>query len=55
MPRLLGPDGVDVLVNRIGCSLIPALADPLHGWQHFDELPHLAPHNVPSFANVAIQ
>src|SRR4029077_15580801 len=32
---LLGADGINVLINRIGCALIPLVADALHGWKHF--------------------
>ena len=53
--RLLRADGINVLVHGIGRSLIPLVADPLHRRQYFDKLPHLAPENVPSLANVAIQ
>ena len=52
---LLGADGINVLVNRVGCALIPLVADPLHGRKHFDELSDFAAENVPAFADVAVQ
>ena len=52
---LLGADGINVLVNRIGSALIPLIADALHGRKHFDELSHLAAQDVPAFADVAVQ
>ena len=39
---LLGPDGVNVLVHRVGGAHVPVFADPLHGRQDLDELAHLA-------------
>ena len=29
--RLLGADGIDVLIDRVGRPHVPVLADPLHG------------------------
>ena len=55
MPRLLRTDGINVLVHRIGSALIPALADALHGRQNFNKLSHLARHDRPPFAYVAVQ
>ena len=56
MARLLGADGINVLVHRVGGSHVPVLADPLHGRQDLDELTQLAAHDVaPAFADVPIQ
>ncbi len=51
----LAADGVDVLVDGIGGSLVPVLADALHGRQNFDELPKLAGDDLPGLADVAIE
>src|SRR5581483_2901015 len=48
-------DGVNVLIDGVGCALIPLLTDPLHRRQHLDELSHLASHDVPTFADVPVQ
>jgi hypothetical protein len=53
--RLLGADGINVLVNRVGRALVPLLADPLHGRQHFDELSYFAAQNVPALAHVPVK
>ena len=52
---LLRPDRVNVLIHRVGGALVPLIAYPLHRRQHFDELAHLAAHDVPAFAHVAVQ
>jgi hypothetical protein len=52
---LLGPDGIDILVNRVGRALVPLVADALHGREHFHELPHFASYDVPAFADVSIE
>ena len=52
---LLRPDRVNVLIHRVGGALVPLIAYPLHRRQHFDELSHLAAHDVPAFADVAVQ
>ena len=52
---LLGADGINILINRVGRALIPLVADPLHGRQDFDELAHLAAQNVPAFADMAVE
>ncbi len=52
---LLRADRVNVLVDRVGCALIPLVAHPLHGRQHFDELAQFDAHDVPTFADVAVQ
>ena len=52
---LLGADGINVLVNGVGGALVPLVADPLHGRQHFDEFVDLAADDVPAFADVAVQ
>jgi hypothetical protein len=51
---LLGADGINVLINGVGGSLIPLIADPLHGREDFDELFYLAAEDVPAFADVAV-
>ena len=52
---LLGADGVDVLVNGVGGAHVPVVAHALHGRQDLDELAHLAGHDVPAFADVAVE
>ena len=52
---LLGADGINVLVNRVGRALIPLIADALHGRKDFDELSDFAAQDVPAFADVAVQ
>src|SRR5260221_13990855 len=52
---LLGTDGIDVLIYRVGGPHVPVLADPLHGWQDFDELADFTAKNVPAFADLTIQ
>src|SRR5581483_1652007 len=52
---LLGPDGVDVLVNRVSGSHVPILANPLHGREDFDKLAEFPGDDVPAFADVTIQ
>ena len=52
---LLGADGVDVLVNGVGGAHVPVVADALHGRQDLDELAQLAGHDVPAFADVAVE
>src|ERR1019366_4330709 len=54
--RLLGANGVDVLIYRVGRAHVPVLADPFHGRQDLDELSQFASHNVaPAFTNVPVQ
>ena len=53
--RLLGADGIDVLIDRVGRPHVPVFADPLHGRQDFDELADFAAENIPAFADLAIQ
>ena len=45
--RLLGADGIDVLVDGVGGAHVPVLADALHGRQDFDELAQFAADDVP--------
>src|SRR5271166_420189 len=52
---LLGADGVNVLVHRVGGALIPLVADALLGRKDFHELANLAAENVPAFTDVAIE
>ena len=52
---LLGADGIDVLIDRVGRPHVPVLADPLHGRQDFDELADLTAENIPAFADLAIE
>jgi hypothetical protein len=52
---LLRPDGINVLVNRVGRALIPLIAHPLHGRQDLHELVDLTPQNVPAFADVPVE
>src|SRR6266702_2569160 len=51
----LAADGINVLINGIGCALVPIFADALHGWQDLNELSELAGNNLPGFADVAIE
>ena len=37
----VGADDVQILVDGVGCSLVPLAADSLRGWQYFNELPLL--------------
>src|SRR5581483_11508563 len=46
---------INILIHGVSRALIPLIADPLHGREHFDELPHLTGANVPALANVAVQ
>ena len=56
MLGLLGADGVDVLVNRVGGAHVPVGADPLHGGQNLDELAQFLGHNAgPALADVAVE
>src|SRR5712672_2686194 len=55
VPRLLGADGINVLVNRVSGALIPLIADALHGGEHLDELSHFTTDDIPPFANVTVQ
>ena len=55
MTGLLAADRVNVLVNRVSGSLIPLFAHPLHRGQYFYELAHFIAHDVPAFANMAIE
>ena len=52
---LLRADGINVLVNRVGRALIPLVAHPLHGRQHFHELADFAAQDVPAFADVPVE
>ena len=52
---LFGADRVDILINRIGSALVPLFTHPLHRRQYFDELVHLAAHDIPAFTDVTIQ
>ena len=51
----LAADGIDVLVDGIGGSLVPVLTDALHGRKNFDELAKLAGDHLPGLADVAIE
>src|SRR5262249_3530809 len=56
VPRLLGPDGINVLVNRVRRTQIPVFAHALHGRQNFNEFAQIAGHDVaPAFADVAVK
>ena len=49
-------DGVDVLVDRVGSSLIPMLVDSLLGGDNIDELTQLAAEEpLPAHVDVAIE
>ncbi len=53
---LFGADGVDVLVDGVGCALVPALGDALHGGEDLDELAQLVGDDgAPAFADVAVE
>ena len=53
---LLGADGVDILVNRVGGAHVPVGADPLHGRQDLNELAQFLGHDAgPAFADVAVE
>ena len=53
---LLGADGVDVLVDGIGGSLVPGLGDALHGGQDLNELAEfVGDDRAPALADVAIE
>ena len=51
----LAADGIDVLVDGIGGSLVPVLADALHGRKDFDELAEFAGDDLPGLADMAIE
>src|ERR1700677_853574 len=54
--RLFGANGVDVLIDGVGGTGIPVLADALHGRKNFDEFAQFVGHDrSPSLANVAIE
>src|SRR5262249_47973131 len=53
--RLLGTDGVDVLINGIGGAHVPVVAYTLHRRQDLYELAHLARHYVPALTDMAVQ
>ena len=56
VPRLLGADGIDVLVDGVGGAGVPVLADALHGRKDLDELAEfIGDHRPPAFADVAIE
>jgi hypothetical protein len=50
-----GFNALEVLEDRVGGSLVPVLADPLHGRQHFDVLAELGGKDVPAVAQVPDQ
>ncbi len=52
---LLRTDRVNVLVHRVCRALIPLIAHPFHGRQHFDELAQFHAHDVPAFADMPVQ
>src|SRR2546429_6011571 len=52
---LFGADRVDILINRIGSALVQLFTHPLHRRQYFDELVHLAAHDIPAFTDMTIQ
>jgi hypothetical protein len=52
---LLGADGINILIDRVGRTLIPLVADALHGRQHFDEFSDFAAENIPALTDVAVQ
>src|SRR5438034_11749236 len=52
---LLGANRVYVLVDSVGRSLVPLIADPLHRGEHFDKLPHFARDYVPALTNVPVE
>src|SRR3989475_7403980 len=52
---LFGADRVDILINRVRRPLIPLFTRPLHRRQYFDELVHLAAHDIPAFTDMTIQ
>ena len=53
---LLGADRVDVLEDRIGSALVPALGDALHGREDLDELAEFTGHHrAPALADVAVE
>src|SRR5512135_1620537 len=51
----LAANGVDVLIDGVGGSHVPVLADALHRRKNFDELADLASHETPAFADVAVE
>lgn len=54
--RLLGPDGVDILVDGVRGSLIPGLGDALHRRQDLDKVAQLiGSEGSPALADVAIE
>ena len=56
MARLLGADGIDVLVDRVGGALVPGLGDALHGGKNLNELAQLAGHHrAPALADVPVE
>jgi len=46
---------MDVLIDRVGGSLVPVFADALHGRQDFDEFPKFAGDDLPGFTNMTIE
>ena len=53
---LLRANGVDVLVDGVGCALVPRLRDALHGRQNLNELAQLVGHHrAPALADVPVQ
>src|SRR4029077_6920902 len=56
MLTLLAADGINILVNGVGCTQVPVFAYALHGRQDFNEFTQLARHHgAPAFTDVAIQ
>ena len=52
--RRFREDALQVLVNGVGCALIPLVADTLHGGQDLDELPGLRREDVPAVADMSV-
>src|SRR5215471_15957266 len=56
MPRLLGADGIDVLVHRVSRSHVPVFTDALHRRQDLNELPQFPPYDVaPAFTDMPVE
>ena len=51
----LAADGVEVLIDGVGGSLVPVVAHALHGRQHGYEFPQFVREDAPPFANVPVQ
>src|SRR3989442_1832789 len=52
---MFGADRVDIWITRVGSDLVPLFSHPLHRRQYFDELVHLAAHDIPAFTDMTIQ